>query len=498
MANMPRRIYDQLRYTFRHKMSLDSEWVTLHRLALLSGIQPINIDCCVNSCIAYTRQYIHHEECPYCKEARYTRSRKARRTFCYLPLIPRLQAFFQNAETVQMLSFRHLYERQPGVIRDIYDASWYQTLCRKKVAIDEIELRHRYFEGKNDIALGLAVDGYLLFKRRRGGPTATPILIQNYNLPPHFRTHLEHLICLGVIPGPHQPKDYESFLAPLDDECASLATGVHTFDALSRSQFNLHAYILFKDGDIVAIEKLLNIKGHNAVHPCRSCKIQGVRNVSSHGTVYYTPLETPDLPHQTRPSIDPRQLPLRTHGDFLTTISDLESATTKKGRENIAKQSGIRGPPALRRVASIDYARSVPWEWMHLFLENIVPTLVNLWTGQFKGLDTGTEDYELVPHIWAEIGEETACAVGNIPSAFVRVLGNIAEDRSMFTAEAWGFWFMYLAPILLKGRFQEDKYYYHMLKLSDLMKIMVKLELREEEVDMIENRLIEWVEEYEE
>ncbi|KAF9219821.1 hypothetical protein BS17DRAFT_854111 [Gyrodon lividus] len=135
---------------------------------------------------------------------------------------------------------------------------------------------------------------------------------------------------------------------------------------------------------------------------------------------------------------------------------------------------------------------------MHLFLENIVPTLVNLWTGQIKGLDTGTENYELVPHIWAEIGEETACAVANIPSAFVRVLGNIAEDRSTFTAEAWGFWFVYLAPILLKGRFQEDKYYYHMLKLSDLMKIMVKLELRDEEVDMIENRLIEWVEEYEE
>ncbi|KIK95106.1 hypothetical protein PAXRUDRAFT_25633 [Paxillus rubicundulus Ve08.2h10] len=103
---------------------------------------------------------------------------------------------------------------------------------------------------------------------------------------------------------------------------------------------------------------------------------------------------------------------------------------------------------------------------MYLFLENIAPTLVNLWTGQFKGLDTGTEDYKLVPHIWAE--------------------------------NVWGFWFMYLAPILLKGQFQEDKYYYHMLKLSDLMKIMVKLELQEEEINMIENRLIEWVEEYKE
>ncbi|KIK73375.1 hypothetical protein PAXRUDRAFT_178602, partial [Paxillus rubicundulus Ve08.2h10] len=80
----------------------------------------------------------------------------------------------------------------------------------------------------------------------------------------------EHLICLGVIPGPHQPKDYESFLAPLDDKCASLAFGVHTFNALSHSQFNLHGYIVFKDGDIVAFEKLLNIKGHNTLHTCCS------------------------------------------------------------------------------------------------------------------------------------------------------------------------------------------------------------------------------------
>ncbi|KIK95204.1 hypothetical protein PAXRUDRAFT_141248 [Paxillus rubicundulus Ve08.2h10] len=67
---------------------------------------------------------------------------------------------------------------------------------------------------------------------------------------------------------------------------------------------------------------------------------------------------------------------------------------------------------------------------------------------------------------------------------------------STFTAEAWGFWFMYLAPILLKGQFQEDKYYNHMLKLPDLIKLMVKLELQDKEVVVIENGLIEWVEYY--
>jgi len=133
---------------------------------------------------------------------------------------------------------------------------------------------------------------------------------------------------------------------------------------------------------------------------------------------------------------------------------------------------------------------------MDLSLENVIPTLVNLWTGQFKGLDTGIEDYEIVPHIWAEVGEETAHAVKDIPSAFVWALGNITKDHSTFTAKAWRFWFMYIAPILLKGHFQHDKYYEHMLEFSDLMKMMIKLELHDDKVDVIENRLIKWVEQY--
>lgn len=134
---------------------------------------------------------------------------------------------------------------------------------------------------------------------------------------------------------------------------------------------------------------------------------------------------------------------------------------------------------------------------MHLFWENIIPNLVNLWTGWFKGLDTDTKDYEIVPHIWAKISEETAHAVKDIPSTFVCALSNIAEDHSTFTADTWEFWFIYIAPILLKGHFQDDKYYKHMLALADLMKTMIKLELHNDEVDIIKNRLIEWVEQYE-
>src|SRR6202035_830230 len=86
MSNMSRKTFDQMRFTFRHKIDLDSGWVILHRMAILSGVEPVNYDCCVNSCMAYTGKYQHREDCPFCNEPRYTTKRHARRTFMYLPL----------------------------------------------------------------------------------------------------------------------------------------------------------------------------------------------------------------------------------------------------------------------------------------------------------------------------------------------------------------------------------------------------------------------------
>ncbi|KIK78486.1 hypothetical protein PAXRUDRAFT_83954, partial [Paxillus rubicundulus Ve08.2h10] len=74
-------------------------------IASLAGIKPIKVHCCINLCIAYTKKYIHHEECPYCQEPRYSKTRTPRRTFSYLPIIPHLQAFFQKPEIIKLLSY---------------------------------------------------------------------------------------------------------------------------------------------------------------------------------------------------------------------------------------------------------------------------------------------------------------------------------------------------------------------------------------------------------
>jgi hypothetical protein len=323
-----------------------------------------------------------------------------------------------------------------------------------------------------------------------------PILVQVLNLPPDVRSHLSRLLCLGVIPGPKAPKQLQTFLYPLEDECAKLARGVPTQDHVGRTTFDLHAYNIFTCGDINVIEKFLNTKGHNGICLCHSCNIKAVSSRSDSGkTTYYVPLMHPGQSQW----VDPRNLEhwRRKHGDWADTALRIQNATTKKDKNALAKHYGIKGMPGLsQRVNSMDFARGIPWDFMHLLYENVVKNLVNLWKGKYKGLDDGTQDYIIPEHIWKQIGEETVDAVKDIPLAFVRSLGNIDNDQSNYTAEAWAFWFMYLAPFLLKN-WLSDLCFQHMCQLVDILKTCIRFILQADEIDALDDQIISWVQEYE-
>jgi len=497
-AQMPRTAFNQMRYAFQHRMQISSLYVICNKLAILSGITPQWYDCCVNSCIAYVNDYEDLGECPECSEPRWisgTHHQRPRRMFCYLPLIPRLQTFFTNPTSREEILYRHQYEPTKNGVSDVFDGQHYKNLCKTWVSIDGKRLAHKFFSNKRDIAFLTSIDSYLLYKHRRRGPSAMPILVQILNLPPDIRTHQNRLICLGIIPGPKGPKHLQTFLYPLENECVELARGVPTQDLVEHITFDLHAYNIFTCGDMIAIEKFLQITGHNGIAPCRSCNVKAINDPSdSGGKTYYIPLMHPGKLQE----VNPRDLQLwqRNHEDWANTVLIVQQATTKTDKNRLTSHYGIKGMPALSRVNSLDFARGIPWEFMHLLYENVVKNLIQLWKGNFKGLDEGTQDYVIPDHIWKQIGEETVAAVKDIPSAFVRSLGNIENDQSNYSAEAWAFWFMYLAPFLLQNRLSRGPFR-HMCKLVDIMKTCIKFNLQHNEINALEDEIITWVQEYE-
>jgi hypothetical protein len=287
------------------------------------------------------------------------------------------------------------------------------------------------------------------------------------------------VICVGVIPGPKQCKDLNSFLIPLLEELLKLADGIETSKVTRNANddarypgaedednnrnpdpnvqagyyFVLHAFIILIFGDIPAVSKLLALKGHNAIMPCRACYIRGVLCHLARNSVYYFPLTTPGHEEPF-----PVALLMRTHASFLFHLAELEAAGTDAKRRAIAKDCGINSRSIFARLGSVDLASSAPYDIMHLLFKNLVPNMIKHWTGNFKGFDTGTGDYQLLDNDWAEIGRLTGKAARTIPAAFVGTLPNIANDGNLYKAEAYSFWFQYIAPILLKGRLSDEYY----------------------------------------
>ncbi|KAJ7147401.1 hypothetical protein C8R43DRAFT_889949, partial [Mycena crocata] len=167
ICTMPHLAFTQMRYAFRHKLEISSHWVMIHRVAILSGIEPQWFHCCVNSCMAYTGDDTELTHCKICDEARFASDDRPRRLFCYLPIIPRLQGYFMSPKKIQQVLYRHIYKQSDNSISDIFDAQHYKDLCKTKVMVDGVELSHCYFSGKFDIALSVCTDSYLLFERRR-------------------------------------------------------------------------------------------------------------------------------------------------------------------------------------------------------------------------------------------------------------------------------------------------------------------------------------------
>jgi hypothetical protein len=144
----------------------------------------------------------------------------------------------------------------------------------------------------------------------------------------------------------------------------------------------------------------------------------------------------------------------------------------------LAKEYGIKGLPFMSLLGSIDLPRSFPYDFMHLIFENLIPNLIRHYTGDYKGLDCGVEDYLLPKSVWEAICEAGAASGATIPSCFGARIPNLESERSNMTAETWSFWAMYLGSALLKGRFSKAKYYKHFVKLAGLIHLCTSFKLK--------------------
>jgi hypothetical protein len=456
----------------------------------LSGFTPKEIDCCINTCVAFTGYLKNMDKCPVCGEPRLDEKQKWRNTFSYLPLIPQLCALYTSPDIAKKMRYLHQYQNPENSISDIFDGDRYKELRRKNVIVEGHTQPYKYFEDEHQIALGLSADGMCPFKRWTN--SCWPLLIINYNLPPDECTHVNNLICIGMVPGPGCPADLNSYLQPLIDELLELSQGTAAVDVSQQKLFALQAHLIAVFGNIPAVTKILKFIGHNSCFPCCFCLIPTVPGVTSKGGTHrYCPLHQPDG-FQT----NPLNLVLQNHKDCLKVGLDALQALNDTTRNKMASKTGIKGVSLLTRVPSISVPSSFPIDLMHMIWLNLVPQLVEMWTGKFNQLDDGLESYQLSKSIWNAIGNACKESGPMIPSSFGCKVPHLKKTGE-FIAETWNNFTMLLAPNLLRQRFADQRYYQHFVRLVSLLHLIISFNLPCEEIPNIRLGLAEWIEEFE-
>ena len=477
------------------KCDLGTLYQMKNRLEELSELMAESYDCCIKSCVAFTGPHKKLKACPRCRKPRYRRDGRPMKTYRYIPLIPQLVAFFLNRELNQRMRYRgDGHPKENGDMTDVFDGLHYRQLLEKEVTINGHGLGHTYFSDHRDIALGLATDGVNPWRRRKS--TFWPILLYNFNLPPEERNHHDNAICIGEVPGPEKPKDMDSFLYPVVQDLLKLSVGVKAYDVVEQETFVLRAYLLTIFGDIPAVSMLLRMKGHNARSPCRLCMIQGIRIPNSSITTHYVPLCRKNL-QAGQEDYDPANLPLRTHKQFMEQACKVQSAETNAASERLATEYGINGVPLLSVLDSLSLPLSTGYEFMHLIFENLIPNLTLLWSGNFKGLDKD-QRFVFSKTVWESIGTIAAASRSTMPSSYGAPVPNVATDRSVFSAETWSQWALFVGPVVLNSRFPNKRYYDHFCDLVELINLCLKFELSREDISRIREGFIRWVKKYKE
>ena len=455
-------------------MSADQVRRQVERLVTFKAIA---IDCCLRSCMLFFGNDSHWELCKYCGLPRYKMVRikgklvrRPVKVFNYIPLIPRLQLQYADRERAQVLQTYHQTTEEigpSGLLRDFWDANHYRKLSREGL-----------FDDSRDLALQLSTDGVAIVRQKNF--SVWPVILLNYNLPPKERVKTRTILLLGVVPGPHHPKDMDSFLEPLLQEMALLRNGITSFDGYTLQNFQLKAHIVSVSGDTPAIAMVMRMKGSNARFPCQFCFMQGEYcSVARH--MYY--------PHY-------EQFIQTSRSSMLRDMYRVAAAD----QEDLRKATGHNGIPALARLRhSLDFPLSFGQDPMHL-LSNVCALMFSHWTATSTMptpvFENPEHSYVLSSRVWEQIGNEQLACCKLLSSSTARTPRSIWVNHASYKAKEWESWLFLFSVPLLVGRLP-DYCLRHWKLLRNAFSILYRQSLTRNDVLNAHRMLQEFVVDYE-
>ncbi|XP_042413231.1 uncharacterized protein LOC122002205 [Zingiber officinale] len=215
------------------------------------------IHACPNDCCLFRKELKDLDSCPKCGSSRWkvdkvtTKVCKGvpEKVLWYFPVIPRLKRMFKSEQKAEDLIWHSNHKSHDHMMRHPVDSIAWDTINHKWPA---------FASDPRNLQLGLATDGFNPFGDLSSRYSCWPVILVNYNLPPLMCMAKENLMLTLLIPGPKQPgNDIDVYLEPLVEDLKELwDIGVETYDAFSKSVFNMKAILMWTINDFPAYGNL--------------------------------------------------------------------------------------------------------------------------------------------------------------------------------------------------------------------------------------------------
>ncbi|XP_042472108.1 uncharacterized protein LOC122054736 [Zingiber officinale] len=239
------------------KNTLPKDVYSMRKLLKLFDLGYEKIHACPNDCCLFRKELKDLDSCPKCGSSRW-KVDKVTTKVCkgvpekvlrYFTVIPRLKRMFKSEQKAEDLIWHSNHKSHDHMMRHPVDSIAWDTINHKWPA---------FASDPRNLWLGLATDGFNPFGDLSSRYSCWPVILVNYKLPPLMCMAKENLMLTLLIPGPKQPgNDIDVYLEPLVEDLKELwDIGVETYDAFSKSVFNMKAILMWTINDFPAYGNL--------------------------------------------------------------------------------------------------------------------------------------------------------------------------------------------------------------------------------------------------
>ena len=183
--------------------------------------------------------------------------------YCYKSLISSLQGLLLSAEFVQECN-HWLNKTSSSFIRDLYDGNvWRRFLYCSGTP---------FLSAPFTYGLVLNIDWFQPYSHTVA--SVGVIYLAVMNLPRHLRYKRKNMLLVGIIPGPSEPKEINSFLFPLVEELKQFWHGVTLAvktESGRQEQALVRCALLCVACDVPAGRKVCGFLSHSAAKGCSKC-----------------------------------------------------------------------------------------------------------------------------------------------------------------------------------------------------------------------------------